>query len=98
MARALLATDVLAVGADTVGAETGIAAVAAATNPHANGAIDPLDGHVGGRLPLTRFEGQAIFGEQNTRSILLNGTPVGDQGGNGDTEMGFPHGRTARAS
>lgn len=91
MTGTLLAADVLAVDADLVGAKGGLAAVAATTDPHADGTIDPLDGHVGGRLPFTGVESEAVFGEESTSPVLLNGTPVGDHGRNdgmGDLALG----------
>lgn len=61
--RALLATDVLAVDADLVGAECGLAAVAGTADAHADGLGDTLNGHVGCRLPLSRFQSQSILGK-----------------------------------
>ena len=80
MTRTLLAADVLAVDADLVGTERGLAAVAGTTDSHADGTIDTLDGHVGWRLPFAGFEGEAVLCEQSAGSILLNGAPVGDHG------------------
>ena len=91
--RAFLATDVLAVDADTVGAERGLAVMAVATNSHADRAVDTLDGHVGGKLPLTRFKAEAVFGEQDMSPVFLNGAPVGDHHRNdGSGLVSFPDG------
>src|SRR5699024_576940 len=91
--RAFLATDVLAVDANTVGTERGLAAMAGTTNPHADRAVDTFDGHVGGRLPFTWFEAEAVFGEQDTGPVFLNGAPVGDHHRNDRGGLvSFPHG------
>lgn len=82
MARAVLATGMLAVHADPGRTERGLAAMAGAANPHTDGTVNTLDGVSGGRLPLVGFKGETIFGEQSTGPVLLDGAPVGDHGWN----------------
>lgn len=92
MTRALLATDVLAVDADLVGAECGLATVAGTADAHTDGLGDTLNGHVGCCLPLSRFQGQSILGEQNAGLLLLDRTPVRKHGrfrGGLDGGLGF---------
>ena len=60
---AFLAPDVLAGGADSVGPERGLAPVTGATDSHADRLAHALHGHVAGRFPLSRFEGETILGE-----------------------------------
>jgi len=75
-----LAAGVLAVDADFVGAEGGLAAVTGAADAHADRLGDSLDGHVAGGLPFAGFEGEAVFGEEGLGLGLLDGAPVGDHG------------------
>lgn len=83
MTRTLLATGVLAVDADLVRAESGLAAVAGAADTHADGLGDALDGHVARRLPLARLQSHSIFGKQGAGAFLLDGAPMGQHGGLG---------------
>lgn len=85
----LLATSVLAVDADLVGSEGGLAPVAGASDTHANGLVHTLDGHVAGRFPLAGFEGKAIFGEQGPGLFLLKGAPRGRNHGRFSRLSGF---------
>lgn len=78
--RTFLATSVLAVDADLVGAEGSLASVTSASNTHANWLVHTLDGHVAGRFPLAGFKGEAIFGEQSPGLFLLKGAPRGNHG------------------
>lgn len=80
MTRTLLATSVLAVDADLVGAEGSLAPVTGASNTHANRLVHTLDGHVAGRFPLAGFKSEAIFGEQSPGLFLLKGAPGGNHG------------------
>ena len=61
MARAFLASNVLAVHADLVGAESRLAAMAGAADSHAAGLGDTLNGDIASGLPLSRFQGHSIF-------------------------------------
>lgn len=76
VARALLAASVLALLADPVGTEGGLAAVALAVDTHTDGLLDTLDIFVGraGGNPLVGFQSQAVLGEECTRTLLLGGT------------------------
>ena len=78
--RTLLATGVLTVNADLVGAEGSLAPMTGASNTHANRLVHTLDGHVAGRFPLAGFKGEAIFGEQSPGLFLLKGAPRGNHG------------------
>ena len=78
--RTFLATSVLAVDADLVGAEGSLASVTSASNTHANWLVHTLDGHVAGRFPLAGFKSEAIFGEQSPGLFLLKGAPRGNHG------------------
>lgn len=79
-ARAFLASGVLAVDADLLWAEGGFAAVAGAVDAHADwfGYSSELDVRWG--FPFTRFEGEAVFGEDGARFFLLDGAVVGHHG------------------
>lgn len=77
---AFLAAGVLAVDADSVGAEGGLAAVTGAADAHADRLGDSLDGHVARGFPFAGFEGEAVFGEEGLGFGLLDGAPVGDHG------------------
>lgn len=70
----------LAVDADSVGAEGGLAAVTGAADAHADRLGDSLDGHVARGFPFAGFEGEAVFGEEGLGFGLLDGAPVGDHG------------------
>lgn len=63
VAGALLATNMLAVGAELVDSERSLAAVTGATNPHANRLGHTLNFDVGSRPPFSRFQRQSILGE-----------------------------------
>ena len=78
--RTPLATGVLTVNADLVGAEGSLAPVTGASNTHANRLVHTLDGHVAGRFPLAGFKSEAIFGEQSPGLFLLKGAPRGNHG------------------
>lgn len=80
MTGTFLASGVLAIDADLVGAKSRLAPVAGTADTHANGLAHSLDGHVGGRFPLAGFESEAILGEQGAGFFLLNGAPVGNHG------------------
>jgi hypothetical protein len=80
VSRALLATDVLAVHADLVGAKGRLAAVAGTADSHADALGDTLDGDIADGLPLSRFQRQSILGEQNTSLFLLDRSPIGQHG------------------
>lgn len=62
--------------------------MALTANPHPDGTVDPLDGVGAGSIPLARFEGEAILGEQSASPILLNFPPVGDDGRNARSGSG----------
>lgn len=97
---ALLATLMLALEADLLGTERGSAVVALAMDAHTDGLLDALNhGGIGGSSkPLMRLEGQAIFGEEETGTLLLEGTAIdlvnsdsrwrGDASGGGDGGFG----------
>ena len=78
--RTLLATGVLTVNADLVGAEGSLAPMTGASNTHANRLVHTLDGHVAGRFPFAGFKSEAIFGEQSPGLFLLKGAPRGNHG------------------
>lgn len=80
VARTLLATSVLAVDADFVGAKGRLAAVTGTADAHADGFGDSLDGHVAGGFPFAGFEGEAVLGEQGLGFGLLDGAPVRNHG------------------
>ena len=63
VAGALLATDMLAVGAKLIDSERSLAAVTGAANSHANRLCHTLDLGVGGRPPFSGFQSQSILGE-----------------------------------
>ena len=83
VAGALLATLVLALCADLVGAVRGSAAVAGAVDTHADGLFDALDVHGQGRggNPFVGLEGEAVLGEQSAGTLLLHGGAL--HGGDG---------------
>lgn len=78
-ARAFLASGVLAVDADLFRAEGGFAAVAGPVDAHADWLGDSGELDVRWRFPFTRFEGEAVFGEDGARFLLLEGAVIGDQ-------------------
>lgn len=73
---ALLATDVLAVGAKLVGTERSLAAVAGTANSHTDRFGHTLDGYIDGRSPFSGLKGQPILGEQSASFFLLDGAPM----------------------
>lgn len=91
IARALLATDVLAARANLVTGESGLAAMAGAANTHTNRLLDALDVQFLRRHPLMGLQGEAIFGEEGTGTFLLHVGPIdGDRaaGGSGGKRLG----------
>ena len=76
--RTLLATLVLALVADFVGAICCAAVVAGTVHTHADGLLYSLnvDGLYWRGYPLMRLESQSIFGKESTGSLLLEGTAV----------------------
>lgn len=89
VSRTLLATFVLALVAELVGAIGGATVVAGAVHTHADGLLDSLDVDRGGRGrdPLMRLEGQSIFGEQGAGSLLLESTTVEFLRGSGSSSI-----------
>lgn len=73
VAEALLAARMLAFGTSLVGAKGGETAMAVAANSHTDGLLDSLNLTVAGGTgnPFTWFQGQAIFGKQDTSLVLL---------------------------
>jgi hypothetical protein len=78
IAGALLATLVLALGTDLVGAIRGSAVVTGTMDAHADRLFNTLDADgVGGRGdPLVGLEGQSVLCKQGTGSLLLESTAV----------------------
>lgn len=91
--RAFLASRVLAVDAGFCRAEGGFAAVTGAADAHADWFGDAGELEVWWRFPFAWFEGEAVFGEEGARFLLLHGAVVGDHGGFGAREIGFGFGR-----
>lgn len=100
IARALGAADMLTVDADFVGTEWSLTAMTGAMDPHANWLDDTLDLQVARQFPILRFECQPVLCEQGTGFLLLDGTPMGDDGGSlGDADgRGRGRGRTVAFS
>ena len=75
---ALLATLMLTLDADLFGSKRGTAVVTLTVNAHANGLLNALDADGLGRgsQPLVGLEGQAIFGEEKTSTLLLKSTAI----------------------
>lgn len=92
-ARAFLASRVLAVDAGFVRAEGGFTAVAGAADAHADWFGDAGKLEICGGFPFAWFEGEAVFGEEGARFLLLHCAVVGDHGGFDVGEIGFWFGR-----
>jgi hypothetical protein len=90
---AFLASWVLAVDADFLWTEGGFAAVTGAMDAHADGFgySGKLEVHWG--FPFAWFEGEAVFGEEGARFLLLDGAVVGDHGWFGAGSIGLGFGR-----
>ena len=69
-ARALLAARVVAVGAQLVGAEGGLAAMALPVHAHHHLLLHPLRRARRRRRPLARLERHAVLCEQSARLLL----------------------------
>lgn len=79
-AGAFLASWVLAVDADFLGAEGGFAAVTGASDAHADWFVNSGELQVCWGFPFAWFEGEAVFGEEGACFLLLDGAVTGDHG------------------
>lgn len=80
IAEALVATNVAASNAHLFWTESREAAMAIASNPHANRLLDAFDVLLcrAWEYPFSGFQGQAVFREKGTSFLLLHGAPLVD--------------------
>lgn len=70
--RTFLATSVLTMAADSVGAECRLTAVAVTMDPHANLFLHSRHACRGGYSPLSRLQCHSIFGKESTGLLFLD--------------------------